>query len=87
MAKEIGLDEVMLSTSAVTAWHEMAARVAPALQQIGKMRRETLSIPDERVRVNDDGTLTIFVNVPGAINVSMDVPAGQWSHRQSPQDN
>lgn len=82
MAKEIDLDEIMLSQAAAAAWYEMAGRVATALQHIGKMRGKTLSIPDERARVNDDGTLTIFVNIPGIIDVSMDVPAENWAHRQ-----
>lgn len=82
MVKEISLDAVMLSLDAATAWHEMAGRVAMALQHIGKMRAKTLSIPDEQARVNDDGTLTIFVNIPDVIDVSMDVPVGHWGYRQ-----
>lgn len=80
--KEINLDEVMLSSDAAAAWYEMAGRVAVALQRIGKMRAKTLSIPDERARVNDDGTLTIFVNIPDVIDVSMPVPVGHWGYRQ-----
>jgi pyruvate formate-lyase activating enzyme-like uncharacterized protein len=82
MAREIDLDEVMLSQDAAVAWHEMAGRVAVALQHIAKMGKEIPQIPDERARVNDNGTLTIFVNIPGVIDVSMEVPGGHWSYRQ-----
>lgn len=80
--KEISLDEVMLSSDAMEAWYEMAGRVAIVLQCIGKMRAKTLSIHDERARVNDNGTLTIFVNIPEVIDVSMEVPAGHWTYLQ-----
>lgn len=82
MATEIGLDGVVLSTAAVVAWREIAAQAAITLQRLGEMRAKTFSIPDERARINDDGTLTIFVNIPGAIDISMDVPAGHWDYRQ-----
>ena len=82
MAKEVILDGIMLSSAATSAWHEMASRVATALQHISRVRGATPSIPDERARVNDDGTLTIFVNIPDAICVSMDVPAGHWGYWQ-----
>lgn len=82
MAREVNLDEILLSEDATIAWREMAGRVAVALQHIGKMRSKTLSIPDERARVNDDGTLTIFVNIPDVIDVSMPVPVGHWGYRQ-----
>lgn len=82
MAKEVSLDAVMLSEAAVAAWHEMAGRFAVALQYIGKMRGKEIPIPDERARVNDNGTLTIFVSIPGTTELTMDVPADHWSYRQ-----
>lgn len=77
MAREIDLDNVLLSPATVVAWQELAARTATGLQSF-----EVRNIPDERARVNDDGTLTIFVNVPNTIEMSMNVPAEQWAYRQ-----
>jgi hypothetical protein len=81
MTKEVNLDGIILSEAAVVAWHEMAGKVAIALQHIGKMREKIISVPDERVKVNDNGTLTIFVNIPDVIDISMDVPADHWSYQ------
>lgn len=77
MSKVIDLDGVLLSPATVDAWRELAARAAIGLRNI-----EARDIPDEQVRVNDDGTLTIFVKVPDVIDISMDVPADQWAYRQ-----
>jgi hypothetical protein len=82
MMEEVNLDEVTLSSSAAAAWYEMAECVAIVFQRMGKARAKNLSIPDERVRVNGDGTLTIFVDIPDVIDVSMDVPVGHWGYRQ-----
>ena len=78
MAQEIDLDLIGLSVPAVEAWHAMAERVAVALAQMRRVGDS--SIPDERARVNDDGTLTIFVSIPGVMDISMDVPADQWQY-------
>lgn len=77
MTKEIDLDEVLLSPAAVASWQEISARAAAGLQGI-----KPSEIPDEQAKINDDGTLTIFVKVPGKIDISMDVPADQWAYRQ-----
>lgn len=79
MAPEIDLDDIMLTPAVVAAYSELAKRIAIALQE---RINDASSIPDERVRMNDDGTLTIFVNIPEVIDVSMDVPADQWAYRQ-----
>ena len=82
MIKEISLDSILLSPDAVAAWHEMAGRFAEAIKQLEKMRGSPISIPDERARANENGTLTIFVQIPDALQVSMEVPRGHWSYQQ-----
>ena len=80
MFREINLDDVVLSPATVAAWQEIAKRVARALAEIARVRGTTFAIPDERGRVNDDGSLTIFISVPGVITEAfMDVPAGEWA--------
>ena len=77
LAKEIDLDDVLLSPAAVVAWQEMAARIASALQGV-----RPSDIPDEQARINDNGTLTIYVKIPGKADISLDVPADQWAYQQ-----
>ena len=85
MPKEIDLDEVALSSATVEAWKEIAERVARGLAEIARMRGTTFAIPAERGRVEDDGTLTIYISIPGVTEASMTVPAGHWSW--NPQNN
>ncbi len=80
MPKEVDLDQVSISPEIFTAWHELAGRVAVVLAQMVEMGREIPPIPDKRTRVNDDGTLTVYVEIPGVLMVSMDVPAEQWAY-------
>ena len=79
MSKEISLNEILLSPAAVAAWHEMAKRIALALHRIGKLD-ENIKIPDERAELDDNGELTIFVEIPNIMKLSMKVPADQWSY-------
>jgi len=79
MAEEIDLDLVALTPAVVEAWQEVA-QSAFALAHSGRVG--PAEIPDEQARVNDDGTLTIFVSIPGVIDVSLDVPADQWAYLQ-----
>ncbi len=79
--KEINLDEIMLSQNVVAAWHEMAVRATLFILYTKRKKREVF-IPDERARINDDGSLTIFVNIPGVIEISMRVPPDEWTYRQ-----
>lgn len=81
---EIDLDEIVLSEEAAHAWLGIAERVVRALQIAG-FTLDPASIADERARVNADGTLAIYVSVPGIIDVSMVVPAGQWALDRSPE--
>lgn len=86
MATEIDLDLVVLTPAAFAAWQETAQRWAMAFGEMAARSRaiDPHSIPDERARINDNGTLTIFVNVSGVMSVEMDLPASQWAHRAHP---
>ncbi|MBI3952722.1 MAG: hypothetical protein HY336_02075 [Candidatus Doudnabacteria bacterium] len=75
MAREIDLDEVMLSIETVRGWLAKVRESGPLLKGL-----DPEEIPDERCRVNDDGSLTIFVVLPGG-EVSMDVSRSHWTYR------
>ena len=79
--KEIDLDAIMLSQESVMAWNEIARRLAVALKE---MKRGGKVVPPpsmEWARVNDDGTLTIFVEVIGVVTASLDIQAGHWFYQ------
>jgi hypothetical protein len=84
VVQEIDLDSVVLSPDTVAAWSEIALRLAAALRQLQQSGRQIseADIPIEQGRVEDDGTLTISVNVPGVFDASMTVPQGHWSRKQ-----
>lgn len=74
----IDLDDVLLSPVVFDAWHEFARRIAEQLKLLGVS--DPSQIPDEQGRVNDDGTLTIFVTLPNG-EVSMVVPKEHWAYK------
>lgn len=74
MSREISLDSISLAPAAIAAWGEICRREAGKLQGI-----KPSEIPDERVRENDDGTLTIYVTLPDGGEISMVVPAEHWA--------
>ncbi len=78
---EIDLDDVLLSEVAVAAWQELARRVVEAML-VADIVIDTQSIPDERTRVETDGSLTIYVVVPGLGEVSMTILPEQWARKQ-----
>lgn len=82
MSKEIDLTAVMLTAVAGAAWHQLAGRVALGIEQLKRMGRDIPPIPDERARVEDNGTLTIYVSIPNVLDVSLSIPADQWVYRQ-----
>ena len=57
---------------------EVAKTIGPKLIASGTDPRD---IPDEQGRVEDDGSLTIFVSLPDGGEVSMTVPKEQWTWR------
>lgn len=77
--KETNLSEIMFSEQAIAAWNEMADRVKIGLRLIGKT--ESVVFPT-KARLNNDGTLTILMEVHNFLQTSMIVPAGHWIFRQ-----
>ena len=75
---QINLDDVHLTPAAVVRWQKFAKRLANSLKNFGVTQES--DIPDEAVRVNADGTLTIFVTLPKG-EVKMIVPVADWSYR------
>lgn len=56
---------------------DRAARIAAILPSLGIAPGD---IPDEKARIENDGSLTIFVGLPIG-EVSLRVPPGQWAYR------
>ncbi len=83
MSKEIDLNLLDISPAAFAAWQEMSGRIAVVLAAMAEMGKEIPPIPDERARINDDGTLTIYVEISGILSVSMNVPADQWAYENN----
>lgn len=84
MAEIIDLDNVMLSAEAAAAWQEMASRMSLALGQLQALGRSIRSedIPDEQGQIEEDGSLTIFVEIEGILSVSMPIPPDHWARKQ-----
>lgn len=83
MPREIDLDEVTISPATLVAWHGVAQRLALALRELKRLGREIPEIPIERGRVEDDGTLTVYIDLPGLISASISVPRDQWKWADS----
>ena len=74
--KKIAMESVVLTTEAVAAWHVVAKRAAAAVRALG-VRREDVS--EEEIWISDDEATLVIKCQAGPLEVSMDVPAGQWS--------
>ncbi len=78
MSSEVDLDAVALTPAAVAAYRDLAERVARALS-LGGIVRDAANLPDERARMESDGSLTVYVTLPeGKGEVSMTILPGQW---------
>ena len=77
MPEEIDLDQVNISPAVHNAWQGMARSIADIVRRLGISPDE---IPDEKARIEDDGSLTIFVELPIG-EVSLRVPPDQWAYR------
>lgn len=75
------LDLVLLSPAAWRAWaYGVAPRAAEVAAALGLQPDQ---IPIERGRVEEDGSLTIYVVFPNGIEVNMSVPPDQWAWKQA----
>ena len=71
------LSRVMITASVAQRWSEHARTTFSELAARGALPVVT-TIPDERVRVEPDGSLTMYVQIPEGIEVSMRVEPGEW---------
>ena len=79
--KIVDLDTVILSRDAVVAWHAMVPQIGTIFIALGM--KSGKDIPIEQGRVEEDGTLSIFVPLPnGKGEISMRVPPDQWARKQ-----
>lgn len=74
--EKIVMESVVLTPAAVAAWQEMASRIAPALRQ---MNISLERIEDEEIFLKDDKKALLIRCKAGPLEVTMDVPEGQWS--------
>ncbi|OGG52472.1 hypothetical protein A2851_05550 [Candidatus Kaiserbacteria bacterium RIFCSPHIGHO2_01_FULL_53_29] len=75
----VDLDEIMFSRYATNAYLKFVEQVGSALSAAGLMPRDPKNVPLEQGRLEADGTLTIFVELPTGIEVAMNVPKGHWA--------
>lgn len=79
----VDLDDVVSSAAALAAWSAVAEKAAALCVALGVPREQW---PEEQARLNADGSLTIWVDVPapsgGSASLEMRVPPGQWQWRQ-----
>ena len=73
MVREVDLCEVFLTEEVYTAWQI----VIQDFFRKSKKGIDLSSISEEKGRINEDGTLTIFTSIQG-VEVSMNVLEGQW---------
>ena len=71
------LSRVSIAATAVQRWHAAARRLVIEAQTHGV--RRPADIPDELARVEPDGALTIYVQLPDGAEVSMRVEPAEWA--------
>ncbi len=72
--KIIDLESVMISPLAYRNWMKVADEAAQKVVRAGGKPED---VPIEQGQVNDDGTLTIFVEVAGH-RIEAVIPQGHW---------
>ena len=78
--KIVDLDLVNISPSVYWAWNKLARQAVKNMAARG-VRFRPEEIPDEAGRLETDGSLIIFVALPGGEEVSLRVPPDEWSWR------
>ena len=74
MSRPIGLAGVTLTPAAAAAWRETCAKAVPVLRAQGR----EIGDASEQARVEDNGSLTIFVRMPDGGELACNVPAAEW---------
>jgi hypothetical protein len=65
---------VSLTPAGAAAWRETCAKAVPVLRS----QDREIGDAEEQARVEDDGTLTIFVRLPDGGEVACNLPAAEW---------
>lgn len=66
------IDRVFITPNVIERW------VAVARDAVRKYHLDPSQVPNERARVEPDGRLVIFVELPDGMVVSMDVSPSEW---------
>jgi hypothetical protein len=72
----LDLDTVLISAATWCAWDAVVRRSLPQFRGL-----DPRDIPDEQGRIASDGSLTIFVALPGGREIALNVPPGEWIRR------
>lgn len=77
----IDLDLVFVEPEVIQAWKN---EVAPRLVELFIILGVPLeSVPLERGKIEEDGTLFVYVSLPTVGRVGMRVPSSQWAWKQA----
>ncbi len=71
------LDRIRLTPEAYQAWVARSRQAAWQMQDLGIDPR---SIPEEQGEVLDDGSLRVFVDVPGLGRVDLVISPDEWTY-------
>lgn len=74
MSRPISLSGVLLTPAAQAAWREACAHAASILRAQGR----EIGDAEEQSRVENDGSLTVFVRLPDGGEVACNLPAAEW---------
>ncbi len=77
MPEIIELDEVLVPAAAVQTWMRLVRKNAARLPACHRFL-DPLAIPGERARIEDDGSLTIFLPLAEGDEISLPIAARQW---------
>jgi hypothetical protein len=76
----VDLHKIVLTKEMLSAWSVLANIVGSAIAEAGISPDE---IPDEQAKIESDGSLLIYVDLPQNIGkVSLRVPPEHWRHVQ-----
>ena len=77
--KVIGLETAVISKTMYQEWKRVVRGSVHLLEGISPDNIPPI-IPGEQGRIEDDGSLTIFVTLPSGGEVSMNVPEERWTY-------
>lgn len=77
----IDIDEVLLTPRAYETWMAWAATIPERLYAATGRLPDSATIPDEAGMVHEDGSLEVFVDIPGYSRIGMVIPPEEWSWR------